>query len=63
VTEALGSAFAFLSVGGGLAAALITALLVGRGAFLSTLIYLVSVGFELALAEKMRRDIGEDKAP
>jgi hypothetical protein len=68
VVEALGSAFAFLSVGGGLAAAFITALLFGRGAawplgaFLSTLIYLVFVGFELALAEKMRRDSGEDKA-
>ena len=67
VVEALGSAFAFLSVGGALATAFVTALLVGPdvawplGSFLSTLVYLVLVGLEIALAEKMRLDNGGDE--
>jgi hypothetical protein len=47
-------------VGGALATAFVTALLVGPdaawplGSFLSTLVYLVLVGLEIALAEKLR---------
>lgn len=58
----------FIFAGGAIAAAFVTALLVGPGAawplgaFLSTLVYLVLVGFEIALAEKMRLDNGEDEA-
>lgn len=64
MVEALGSAFAILSVGGALAAALVTAFvnarLFGRaiawplGSFLST-VDLLFVGFEIAVAEKLRR--------
>ena len=58
----------FTFAGGAIATAFVTALLVGPdvawplGSVLSTLVYLVLVGLEIALAEKMRLDNGGDEA-